>query len=118
MSKKLMSADEAEQELSVWLGPAQDNINDAVAAFAAQWQPWPRFDLGVEVMDLCRLRNVMGVRASADYGDPWPSVERKLLDAGFRWQWLGSQRVMYLKEREGFVPDDGWEEIAEMKNEE
>lgn len=112
--KKDMTREDAEKEVSVWLADAQSNIEDAVNTFMDQWQPWPVFDVGVEVMDLCRLRGTIGVRATMDYGDPWPSVERRLLDAGFRWQSLGNQRVMYLKERDGFVPDTGWEDAEEV----
>jgi hypothetical protein len=112
--KKEMTREDAEKEVSVWLADAQSNIEDAVNAFMDQWQPWPVFDVGVEVMDLCRLRGAIGVRATMDYGDPWPSVERRLLDAGFRWHSLGNQRVMYLKERDGFVPDTGWEDAEEV----
>ncbi len=106
--KKTMTEEEAEQEVSVWLGDAQQNIEDAVMAFAKQWISMPGFDIGVEVMDVRQLRDAMGIRASDDYGDPWPSVERLLLDSGFRWHQMGGQRVMFLKERDGFVPDTGW----------
>lgn len=112
--KKEMAREDAEKEVSVWLADAQSNIKDAVNAFMDQWQPWPGFGVGVEVMSQAQLRDAIGVRATMDYGDPWPSVERLLLDAGFRWQWLGGQRVMYLKERDGFVPDTGWEEAEEI----
>ena len=112
-----MTEEDAQKEVSVWLGDAQSNIDDAVAAFVTQWMPMPRFDIGVEVMDVRRLRNAIGVRATDDYGDPWPSVERKLLDCGFRWQTLGTTRVMYVKERDGWMPDDGWMEAEEVADE-
>lgn len=106
--KKEMTEEEAQKEVSIWLGDAQQNIEDSVVAFTSQWIPWPHFDLGVEVMDVARLRDVIGVRASDDYGDPWPTVERLLLDNGFRWSSLGGQRVMFVKENNNFTPDTGW----------
>lgn len=93
------------------------NIKAAVMAFAEQWEPAPRFDIGVEVMDVAQLRDVMGLRASIDIGDPWPEAEKRLLDLGFRWQSLSGQRVMYLREKDGFVPDTGWEEAEEYEEE-
>ena len=90
------------------------DIEAAVMAFAEQWMPWPRFDLGVKVMDVGRLRDAMGLRASIDIGDPWPSAEKQLLDLGFRWQMMGGQRVMYLKEKDGFEPDTGWSDAEEV----
>lgn len=119
--EKQVTEKEAEKEISVWLGDAQQNIKDSVTAFTAQWEPWPRFDIGVEVMTVFQLRNAIGIRLSEDYGDPWPSVERLLLDAGYRWQTLGGQRVMFLKERDGFTPDTGWEygeEVCETEGNE
>ena len=113
--KKEMSEEEAQSEVSVWLGDAQENIEDAVNTFAAQWIPMPRFDIGVEVMDQARLRDVLGVRASMDFGDPWPCAERKLLDLGFMWHILSGQRVMYLKERDGYEPDTGWMDAEELE---
>ena len=90
------------------------NIKAAVEAFARQWEPAPRFDLGVEVMDVGQLRDAMGLRASIDIGDPWPAAEQQLLAMGFRWQSLSGQRVMFLRERDGFVPDTGWQEAEEV----
>ena len=92
---------------------ASDNIVSAVTAFIERWTPWPRFDIGVEVMDVGRLRDAMGLRASIDIGDPWPAAEKHLLDANFCWHWLGGQRVMFLKEKDGYAPDTGWEEAEE-----
>lgn len=91
-----------------------DNITAAVKAFSERWIPWPRFDVGVEVMSVGDLRDAMGLRASIDWGDPWPSAEEQLYDIGFRWQTLSGQRVMYLKERDSYEPDTGWEEAVEM----
>ena len=93
---------------------AGSNITVAVQAFADQWLPWPQFDIGVEIMDVGRLRDAMGLRASIDIGDPWPSAEKQLLSLGFRWQMLGGQRVMYLKEKDGFEPYTGWEDAEEV----
>lgn len=91
-----------------------NNVEAAVSAFNERWIPAPRFDIGVEVMDVGRLRDAMGLRASIDWGDPWPAAEKMLLDFGFRWQWLGGQRVMYLTEKADYTPDTGWEEAEEV----
>ena len=93
----------------------ESNVKEAVDGFCDRWIPMPRFDIGVEVMTIQQLRDAMGLRASIDWGDPWPTAEQELLARGFRWQWLGGQRVMYLQERDGFVPDTGWEEAEEVE---
>lgn len=93
---------------------ASDNIAAAVEAFARQWEPAPRFAIGVEVMGVAQLRDAMGLRASIDWGDPWPTAEKQLLEMGFRWQSLSGQRVMYLREKDGFVVDTGWTDIEEI----
>ena len=93
----------------------EENVLKAVETFNEQWVPWPHFDVGVEVMDVGRLRDAMGLRASIDWGDPWPTAEQHLLDYGFRWQMLGGQRVMYLKERDGYQPDTGWQDAEEIE---
>lgn len=91
------------------------NIEDAVMMFNERWCPMPRFDIGVNVMDIGQLRDAIGVRASIDWGDAWPTVERMLLELGFRWHLLGGIRVMYLKEKEDFNPATGWEDADEVK---
>ena len=93
---------------------AKENIENAVNAFTERWIPMPHFDIGVEVMDQRRLRDAMGLRTTFDVGDPWPEAERILYLQGFRWHWLGSQRVMFLQERDGWVPDTGWHEAEEV----
>jgi len=90
------------------------NVMEAVDSFCDQWISMPGFSLGVEVMTVTQLRDAMGLRASIDWGDPWPTAEQELLKRGFCWHILGGQRVMYLKERDGFVPDTGWEEAEEL----
>lgn len=90
------------------------NAEQAVQAFAERWLSMPHFDIGVEVMNQSQLRDAMGLRATSEYGDPWPAAENTLLGMGFRWHWLSGQRVMYLKERDGFVPDTGWQEAEEV----
>ena len=97
---------------------ATNNITAAVQAFNKQWMPAPNFDIGVEVMDVGRLRDAMGLRATIDIGDPWPTAEHQLLSMGFRWQMLGGQRVMYLKEKDGYEPDTGWQEAEEYNDNE
>lgn len=95
---------------------AGENIETMVAAFNERWMPMPGFAIGVEVMTVADLRDAMGLRATIDVGDPWPAAEKRLHEYGFRWHWLGGQRVMYLKEREDFVPDTGWEKAEEVSN--
>lgn len=95
------------------------NTEEAVAAFAERWVSVPKFSVGVEVMDVSQLRNAMGLRASVDWGDPWPQAEELLLRSGFRWHWLGTSRVMFLQERDDFIQssgDTGWEEAEELGN--
>lgn len=111
----------ADEEKTPWkvtdIDAAEDNITAAVCAFAQQWEPAPQFAIGVEVMGVAQLRDAMGLRASIDWGDPWPTAEKQLLAMGFRWQSLSGQRVMYLREKDGFVPDTGWEEAEEYEEE-
>ena len=95
---------------------AGENIEKMVAAFNERWMPMPGFGLDVEVMSVSQLRDAMGLRASIDWGDPWPAAEQELIEHGFRWHWLGGQRVMYLKERDDFVPDTGWEQAEEVED--
>lgn len=94
---------------------ANSNIKSAVGAFTDRWMPWPKFDIGVEIMDVGQLRDAMGLRATFDIGDPWPAAERLLMDNGFRFQWLSGHRVMYLKEIDGYKPDTGWQDAEECE---
>ena len=96
----------------------RENTEAAVKAFAERWESMPAFAVGVEAMDARQLRDAMGLRASIDWGDPWPHAEQLLLALGFRWHWLGASRVMYLKERDEFIQsggDTGWEEAEEVE---
>lgn len=96
----------------------KNNVRMAVDEFAERWISMPGFGLDVWVMSVSQLRDAMGLRASIDWGDPWPTAEQELMVHGFRWHWLGGQRVMYLRERDDFVPDTGWEVPEEVKSEE
>ena len=96
------------------LDAIKENAEMAVDAFAQRYISMPRFTAGCEVMDQARLRDAMGLRASFANGDPWPAAEQDLLSRGFRWHFLGGMRVMYLKEREGYSPDTGWEDAEEV----
>lgn len=117
MAKEGKTKSEEQKPLKVTdIEAARFNITSAVGEFTRRWMPMPHFDLGVEVMGQGQLRDAMGLRATIDLGDPWPEAERALLDAGFRWQWLSGQRVMYLKEKDGYQPDTGWEEAEEYKD--
>lgn len=94
----------------------KNNVRMAVEEFAERWISMPGFGLDVEVMSVSQLRDAMGLRASIDWGDPWPAAEKELIEHGFRWHWLGGQRVMYLKERDDFVPDTGWSDAEEVED--
>ena len=96
----------------------EDNVAAAVMGFAERWMSMPRFTEQCEVMDQGQLRDAMGLRATIDTGDPWPTAEKMLLEHGFRWHWLGGMRVMFLQERDSFVPDTGWQDAEEVKSEE
>jgi len=93
---------------------AQENIKLAVEAFAQRWIPLPRFQIPCEVMDQGQLRSAMGLHASIDLGDPWPQAELALLKQGFRWHNLGSSRVMFLREKDDCIGNDGWDEAEEV----
>jgi hypothetical protein len=90
------------------------NAIEAVEAFAERWISMPRFTEECVVMDQSQLRDAMGLRAVFGIGDPWPAAEKELLERQFRWHPLGCMRVMYLKEREDYEPDDGWERAEEI----
>ena len=90
-----------------------ENIKAAVYEFNERWVSMPDFRMGVEIMDVRQLRDAMGLRATIDVGDPWPTAEKLLLEAGFRWHWLGNQRVMYVMERDSFRMRDEWENLDE-----
>ena len=93
-----------------------DNIDAAVYAFSERWTPLPFFTEHCEVMDQRQLRDAMGLRATMDAGDPWPTAERLLLQLGYHWHWLGTSRVMYLQEKEDFAVVSDWEEVEEGDN--
>lgn len=92
----------------------KDNVEQAVGEFAQRYISMPKFSLDCEVMDQRQLRDAMGLRATIEAGDPWPKAEELLLSANFRWHWLGGTRVMFLKEREDYEPDDGWNDGEEV----
>jgi hypothetical protein len=92
----------------------KDNAKTAVDEFARQYLSMPKFTIDCTVMDQRQLRDAMGLRATIEAGDPWPDAEQQLLDHGFRWHMLGGTRVMYLKERDNYEPDDGWSDGEEI----
>ena len=96
------------------IGAIKSNTEKAVDAFAERWLSMPKFTTDCEVMDVRQLRDAMGLRATIESGDPWPKAEQLLLERGFRWHWLGTNRVMLLRERDDYMPDDGWEEGEEV----
>ena len=96
----------------------KENTRAAVEGFAERWVSMPALSAQCEVMDVRQLRDAMGLRATIEYGDPWPAAERLLLQMGFRWHWLGSSRVMILRERDGYSGTsagggDGWDDGVE-----
>lgn len=96
------------------LDAIKDNTTRAVEAFSMRYLSMPRFDVGVEVMSQAQLRNAMGLRSTFESGDPWPAAEKQLLEHGFRWHFLGGSRVMFLKERDNYKVDDGWNDGEEI----
>lgn len=86
----------------------KDNTQKAVDAFAQRWLSLPQFTAGCEIMDQRQLRDMMGLRSTIEAGDPWPLAESLLLRAGFRWHQFAGCRVMFLREREDSIVDDGW----------
>jgi hypothetical protein len=90
------------------------NAESAVCEFARRYISLPKMTDDCEVMDLRQLRDAMGLRATIEAGDPWPKAERELSARGFRWHMLGGVRVMFLREREDYAPDDGWSDGEEI----
>ena len=105
---------EKQPEKATDISAVKNNAVMAVEAFTDQWAVVNEFAIGVVVMDQRQLRDAMGLRASVDWGDPWPAAEQELLNRGYQWRMLGGQRVMFLRERDDFVQTawDG-EEINE-----
>lgn len=94
---------------------AQRNVEMAVDAFAERWISLPTMVMPCEVMDQGQLRDAMGLHATIDLGDPWPQAEKLLLNMGFRWHTLGGSRVMFLRESEDVIEDDGWQDGEEVE---
>lgn len=109
----MSQTDEKAQRKVTDIDALTENVTSAVRAFAKRWGSMPGFAPNVEVMDQRQLRDAMGLRATIDGGDPWPVAEKQLLELGFRWHWLGAMRVMYLQEKDEWIPDDGWEDAVE-----
>lgn len=95
----------------------EKNTQTAAEEFAERYISVPKFTEHTKVMDQAQLRDAMGLRATFEYGDPWPQAENLLLQKGFRWHNLGGMRVMYVQEREDSVPDDGWNDGEEIADE-
>ena len=117
MKKNAHAEDEQEEMLPLKvtdITAAQDNIDMAVQNFAERWISLPYMSMPCEVMDQGQLRDAMGLHATFDLGDPWPQAENLLLSMGFRWHNLGGTRVMFLREREYAVIDNGWAVASEM----
>ena len=107
--------DDQDVKLSVTdLDAIESNAESAVIAFSERFISAPRFTERCQVMDQAQLRDAMGLRATFESGDPWPKAEQLLLKSGFRWHVLGGMRVMYLMERDDFLPDTGWEEAEKI----
>lgn len=86
------------------------NTTAAVDSFNERWIPLPRYAPPCDIFTLWELRDMMGLRATAD-GDPWPAAEKMLRERGFIWNQLGGDRVMFLRERTNLIyTPDGWQE--------
>lgn len=112
-----MSDEKQDIQLSVTdLDAIKDNTEQAVDAFARRYLSMPRFTERCEVMDQSQLRDAMGLRATFEYGDPWPKAEQLLMERGFRWHNLGGMRVMFVMEREDLLPSelDGWNDGVDV----
>lgn len=109
MGKRKQQEEEKAPQSVTDIESLKNNVDTAVMDFAERYMPVPRFTEFCEVKDQRQLRDAMGLRAT-DAGDPWPQAEKQLLSLGFRWQWLGNSRVMFLQERDDYQPDDGWQE--------
>lgn len=93
----------------------KSNIEQRVTMFVERWIPLPAMALPCEVMDLGQLRDAMGLHPTIDIGDPWPTAEEILLNHGFRWRQMGMSRVMFMREREDAIIDDGYSYAEEVK---
>lgn len=111
MGKRKQQEEEKAPQSVTDIESLKNNVDTAVMDFAKRYMSVPRFTEFCEVKDQRQLRDAMGLRAT-DAGDPWPQAEKQLLGLGFRWQWLGGSRVMFLQEREDYQPDDGWQEAV------
>ena len=118
MAKKEKDEEEKIPSKATDITSAQENIELAIEAFCAKWISLPSLVMPCEVMDQGQLRDAMGLYATIDIGDPWPQAERALLDEGFRWHNLGGNRVMFLRERDDCISDNGWESAEEIEDDE
>ena len=114
--KKKVKKEDVSEEITIWLGPALANVENAVASFCERWIPLPKLIMPFEVMDQGQLRDALGIRVN-DLIDLWPKAERMLMEAGFRWHILGNSRVIYMREREDTIEDDGYDEVEEVNEE-
>ena len=114
MGKKSEQQQDPSQFSVTDINAMKDNTTQAVEAFAQRYLSMPRFTAECEVMDQGQLRDAMGLRSTFESGDPWPAAEKQLLEHGFRWHNLGGMRVMFLKERPEYEPDDGWNDGEEV----
>ena len=105
MAKKKQDTEEQLPKKITDIDAAIWSVEQSVGMFVERWISLPRFAMPCEVMDQGQLRDAMGLRATIDLGDPWPKAEELLLQNGFRWHWLGTNRVMYLREREYLIPE-------------
>lgn len=113
MSSKKSESDVQAPRKVTDIDAARWNVEHAVAMFTERWISLPEYCYPCEVMDQGALRDVMGLRATIDLGDPWPAAEQILLQMGFRWHWLGNMRVMYLRERDEMI-NSGFTEAEEV----
>ena len=94
-----------------------DGIDERVTEFARRYIALPRMAMPCVVMDIGQLRDAMCLRVTPE-GDEWKAAEPMLRERGMMLQMMGGVRVMFLRERDDFVENDGWTPAIEVKSEE
>ena len=89
-----------------------EGIDERVTAFAKRYVALPRMVIPCEVMDVGQLRDAMSLRVTPE-GDEWKAAEPLLEEHGMHLQMMGGMRVMFLRERDDFIEDDGWTQAEE-----
>ena len=111
MGKRKSEEEEKQPSKMTDISAAVSNVNSAVLSFCDRWIPLPTMTPPCEVVDQGQLRDMLGLIPTIDLGDPWPQAEEMLLNEGFRWHQMGNSRVMFLREKDDCLSEDGWEEV-------